>query len=371
MSIEPLSKSDEGPLREALDLLIRTDPSLHLDGGGGESGGVALGSIAASTGGQMVLSGMGELHLEIARDRLTNEFNARAHLGDVRVSYRETIQDRAEETSVVEMLDRDMMGQRLKAECRITIRPLTEDETMEAHHGGNMIVVDEIQSEDGSDKDVGAARDDASDDVDALRRAMQAGLLAALSRGPMSGNPLTGLHVRIDSIKSFGPAMSPAKAFSLLGAQALRAAVKQHGAVMMEPFMNVRISCDEISLGKVVGNLTSAQNGIVERVDHAEDANTSSDDVASDGAVADVYLPSNSLTDGLSHVDSGDSLSQSQKSRSKCTIIATVPLVHLVRYSSTLRALTRGMATYEMSFSGFAVVTPDRQKSILTSLGRL
>ena len=55
----------------------------------------------------------------------------------------------------------------------------------------------------------------------------------------------------------------------------------------------------------------------------------------------------------------------------KCTISAVVPLVRLVRYSSTLRALTKGKATYEMAFLGFSKVSPERQKEILIGLGRL
>lgn len=376
MSIEPLSKSDEGPLREALDMLIRTDPSLHLDQGSSTTSSMgALGSVAASTGGQMVLSGMGELHLEIARDRLIEEFGARARLGDVRVSYRETAMEQPAPSVQQHTLDRELMGQHLKAGCRITLRNLSADEEGDARQGGNLIQIEDLTDVEGTDEHQSTPSaftepSTAGLDSEAIRRALQAGLLAALSRGPLSGNPITGVHVRIDNVRSFGPTLSPAKAFGLLASQALKDALKQRGAVLMEPFMNVRIRCEESSLGKVVGNLTSEQDGTVERVDHEEDLMSSGD---TDLSAEAIYTPSFAAIDGPTQSDetSAGHMTSRTGEDGKCTIAAIVPLVNLVRYSSTLRALTRGKATYEMSFSGFSAVLPERQKAILIDLGRL
>lgn len=377
MSIEPLSKSDEGPLREALDMLIRTDPSLHLDQGSSSTSGStgALGSVAASTGGQMVLSGMGELHLEIARDRLIEEFGARARLGDVRVSYRETAMEQPAPTVQQHTLDRELMGQHLKAGCQITLRNLSADEEGDPRQGGNIIQIEDLTNDEGTDEQQSSLSastepSTAGLDSEAIRRALQAGLLAALSRGPLSGNPITGVHVRIDDVRSFGPTLSPAKAFGLLASQALKDALKQRGVNLMEPFMNVRIRCEESSLGKVVGNLTSEQDGTVERVDHEDELMSSGD---SDLSAEAVYIPTFAAIDGPTQSDetSAGHMPSRTGEDGKCTIAAIVPLVKLVRYSSTLRALTRGKATYEMSFSGFATVSPERQKAILIDLGRL
>ncbi|PWN34414.1 P-loop containing nucleoside triphosphate hydrolase protein [Meira miltonrushii] len=378
MSIEPLSKSDEGPLREALDMLIRTDPSLHLDQGT-TSGGTALGSVAASTGGQMVLSGMGELHLEIARDRLREEFGAKAHLGNVRVSYRETVVETGDPSIEEHSIDRDVLGQRLKASCSMSVRALLPEEMEDAHFGGNQIIIDEIadegddaQSSKGDSKTHQRGPTSTSTletfDRDAIRRALQAGLTAALSRGPLSGNPVTGVSIHISNVQSYGAAVSPAKAFSLLASQALRESLRSAGVVLMEPFMNVRIQCDEESLGKVVANLTSEQDGTVEQVDHAMDGNVDQKDTTDT-----VYIPSpEAVKDGPSSnvaaMTGSDRLSNSD---GKCTISAVVPLVRLVRYSSILRALTKGKATYEMAFLGFSKVSPERQREILVGLGRL
>lgn len=384
MSIEPLSKSDEGPLREALDMLIRTDPSLHLDQGTG-SGGTALGSVAASTGGQMVLSGMGELHLEIARDRLKEEFGAKAHLGNVRVSYRETaIETDDQITTLDHTIDRDVLGQRLKASCTISIRSLSPEEERDAHVGGNQIIIDEMADEENDTESTrrdsrapqrgqssSSSSSSAAESVDSetIRRALQAGLTAALSRGPLSGNPVTGLFIHISNVRSYGAALSPAKSFSLLASQALRESLRSHGMILMEPFMNVRIQCDEDSLGKVIANLTSEQDGNVEQVDHATEGNKNELDTPNDS----VYIPSpESVRDGPS--SSVSALTESDRTNSndgKCAISAIVPLVRLVRYSSILRALTKGKATYEMSFRGFSNVSPERQREIMVDLGRL
>lgn len=379
MSIEPLSKSDESPLREALDMLIRTDPSLHLDQGT-TTGGTALGSVAASTGGQMVLSGMGELHLEIARDRLKEEFGAKAHLGNVRVSYRETAMETGEPLSAKEhLIDREILGQRLKASCTIFVRALLPEEMEDTQFGGNQIIIDEVAEEvedsklsksDSKAPQRGSSSSTASEsiDSDSIRRALQAGLTASLSRGPLSGNPVTGLYIHISNVCSYGVALSPVKAFSLLASQALKESLRSVGVILMEPFMNVRIQCDEDSLGKVVANLTSEQDGTVEQVDHATGENLN-EKYTTDT----IYIPSPEVVkDGpssnISATIGSDKLSGND---GKCTISAVVPLVRLVRYSSTLRALTKGKATYEMAFLGFSKVSPERQKEILIGLGRL
>lgn len=378
LSVEPRGKSDEGPLFEALDMLIRTDPSLHVDYGdssglGPSSGGV--GSIAASAG-QMVLSGMGELHLEIAKDRLIKEFGGKAHFGPVRVSYRETI--KAEEgqtaTTVNHTLDREVMGQHLKASCRITISALSPNESLSAssddRKDGNVVDIDLSGISAGVLDDLHDRHNEqhtstGSIDDEDKRRALLSGILATLSRGPVSGNPIVGLKVHISDIKSFGPQLTPIKALTMLSAQALRHAIVDHGATLMEPIMHVNIHCDEDHLGRVVADLTSTQQAVVEEVNHQHHSQEGS--MGAHNGEGYFYVPLS-----LESSDAALGLEESQRvGRINCRIIASVPLVRLVQYSSQLRALTRGNGTFEMKFKGFSVVSSEREREILMELGRL
>jgi len=351
VSLEPMGKSDEGQVKEALDMLIRTDPSLHIDYGDNSEGG-GLGSAGT---GQIVLSGMGELHLEIAKDRLLNEFGARAIMGNVRVSYRETLMNNAEmnateENWLTEELDREIMGKKLMAKCQVGIRRLRDNEIGDESLGGNLIQI-EMET---TSKLAGA-----ESEVNQAKKALQAGLMASLSRGPLSWNAMTGIHVTLRNVEMFGSQVSTPKALTMVASQALKNAIKARGVTVMEPIMNVRIVCDEQYLGKVVGELTSEQDGMVERVDHQ--AHTS-ESLSLDAT--QVYLP----PEEESLLASGD---DKIRGNVACTIFATVPLVKLVNYSTRLRAITKGNGTFELGFKGFVQVDEQRQNEILNELGRI
>jgi elongation factor G len=172
MSIEPHGKNDEAPLREALNMLVRKDPSLRLNDR----------SVAdEETGsGQSTLSGMGELHLDIAKGRLRNEFSVQASLGDVRVSFREALVP-DEVIEVQEDLDRRFGGKRLQASCTVIIEPL--DESAEEIAPNQMQIV--LNS-------TGVASPE-GEDLAIEEQALRNGLLAGLARGPLSGSPVVGL----------------------------------------------------------------------------------------------------------------------------------------------------------------------------------
>lgn len=390
MSIEPRSKSDEVPVSEALSMLVRTDPSLRLDEGSTD-GGAGLG--AAGTG-QTVLSGMGELHLEIAKDRLANEFNVRARMGGVRVSFRETIQPGSSAT-VDELLDKEMAGKKVKAGCTISVRALEEDEVGDESLGGNTLVVELHEEADkagnearasakkarkgNSDNPSGAELEGATLDSAAVRSALVSGLTASLSRGPLSSNPLTGLHVTLSSPLTFGPELSPPRALSAVASAALRKAVRQAGSGMMEPVMRVRIECEERNVGRVVGDLTSEQGGAVLGVEHEGLASSgaSSGESSTLSTESEIYIPPEtcdlqSLKSSTSASISTSALDEQDASlgRERTSVHARVPLARLVNYSSRLRALTGGAGTFDMRLDGFARVGKEREEEILKELGR-
>ncbi|KAN0063101.1 Ribosome-releasing factor 2, mitochondrial [Thecaphora frezii] len=438
MSIEPRSKSDEAAVLEALAMLVRTDPSLRLDDGA--SSGTSAGAAAAAAGtgtGQTVLSGMGELHLEIAKDRLENEFNVRASMGGVRVSFRETLADTvpSEGVTVQDVLDRDMGGKKVKVGCTLNVRALDEGDEGDASLGGNRIEVhlaarpgDEggapvrrvASAEDERDieqylseaeqqarkrrggvskptqassavEDAPASADLGSMDATSLLTSFRAGALAALSRGPLTSNPLTGLHVTISQPQLFGSDLSTPSAISMLVTQLVRRALwplppSPSAApavgdarasialtVLMEPVMHVRLSIAEKDLGKVVSDLTTEQDGTVLDVEHSADADSPAPLAAAAAVGAwgeggeEVYIPPESLEVGSLN----DLAGQETRGKGGITVIhASVPLARLVRYSTRLRALTGGSGSFDMQLSGFMKVSKARQAEILEELGR-
>ena len=103
-SIEPHSLSEEKRLQESLALLLREDPSLHV--------------TVDEDSGQTLLSGMGELHLEIARDRLINDLKAKASMGPIEIGYRETVLGQSD--AVTKIFDKEIVGRKSKAGCTAT-----------------------------------------------------------------------------------------------------------------------------------------------------------------------------------------------------------------------------------------------------------
>ncbi|CAG8488835.1 4832_t:CDS:2 [Paraglomus occultum] len=124
-AVEPATVSDEKPLQEALENVLREDPSLHV--------------INDEETGQTLISGMGELHLEIVRDRLLNDFKVRAEIGKMRISYRESIIDEIEHTC---LYDKEIMGKRARVQMSLNISRLTEGDSGIAEEGGNRIELD-------------------------------------------------------------------------------------------------------------------------------------------------------------------------------------------------------------------------------------
>ncbi|CDS82124.1 related to MEF2-translation elongation factor, mitochondrial [Sporisorium scitamineum] len=429
MSLEPASKSDVDSVSEALNLLIRTDPSLRLD----ESG--------EGTTGQTVLSGMGELHLEIAKDRLANEFGVNARMGSVRVSYRETLDEGLGWVEVEEVVERELAGKRIKIGARMRVRALEEEVhlagTAEAAvFGGNIVDVSLTsagEEEEGVREKPGAEnegdikayladtprptrskssskgtpalnKETASSatstsglpsgvDLSTIETMFKTGMVAALSRGPLTSNPLMNLRISISNIQMFGDLSSAAISYLLshLLRKALRTEPKLNPdtglptstptplTTLMEPMMTTRITLPEAHLGKVINDITAEQNGLVQDVVHLSSSPSSSaETIRAEGAEEEVYIPdskrnrfelqSSAASAGVVAGKAGGGAEG--MGMGKAEIHAVVPLANLVRYSSKLRALTAGNAQFSMQLQGFAMVSKQRQVEILQELGR-
>ena len=397
-SIEPRSLSEERQLRDSLALLLREDPSL---------------SVSVDEGsGQTLLSGMGELHLEIARDRLVKDFKSKAEMGGIEIGYHECLIDAS--SSIRRLYDRDIAGRKGKAGCEAKVQPLLDFDAVKvaqsnesnesngashtAYKNGNLINIT-IQGMDVS----GRSSDPAQLTLpfhlsfSIIHTSLTNGALGALVRGPIHSYPMQNTHVIITlnlSSDIFG-AETTSAALTSAARQATSAALKDaaaaaavvrggRGTILMEPVMNVSISVDEASLGAVMHDLSAARGGHVLSLDNispsaasaaaaaaAAPSRTASvtqkDDEIEDTTLAidtrKIYTPPDPFEGNNNNITEA-SAAQQLGSRPR-TITARVPLKEMVGYLKHLRSLTGGRGTFVMTVDRFEKMSAQREKAVL------
>ncbi len=229
VSIEPKTKVDSEKLGHALSRLAEEDPTFRVK--------------QDEETGQTIISGMGELHLDVIVDRIRREFNVVANVGRPQVSYRETITKACEqETKFV----RQTGGRGQFAHIVIRVEPTESDEKFE--------FVDRI---------VGGAVP--KEYIPAVKQGIQ----DAMESGPMAGYPVTGIKVTLLD-GSYHEVDSSEMAFRVAGSMAFRDAVRKAGPVLLEPVMSVEVVVPEQYMGDVLGDLT-ARRGQIEGMDQRKD----------------------------------------------------------------------------------------------------
>lgn len=273
-SIEPNSLREEKDMMDKLALLLREDPSLHV--------------TQDEDTGQTLLSGMGELHLEIAGDRLVNDLKAKATMGQIEIGYRETISQASQE--MTKIFHKDTAGHKGKAGCTARVTPFdttemewnapaAEDmESWSQERDGNLVTVLTPSLEDTSTahppENYGFTPNLTLPEV---RTAYLNGALAALSRGPGRSYQVRNVHATLalnPTSHLFGnestiSALSSAARFATVAA--LKDAATTGGTYLMEPVMDVTISVDEVSLGPVIHDISSSRGGHVISLDDDDD----------------------------------------------------------------------------------------------------
>jgi len=221
VAIEPKTKADQDKLGAALGKLTQEDPTfrVHTD----------------QETGQTIISGMGELHLEIIVDRLVREFKVQANVGRPQVSYREAIRQEAKgEGRYV----RQTGGRGQYGHAKIVISP-TEDGQEYAF--SNDIVGGSIPRE--------------------YIKPIEQGIREAMQHGIMAGFPMVGVAVSLYD-GSFHEVDSSEIAFKVAGSLAFQDAAKKAGAVLLEPAMEVEVVTPEEYMGDVIGDLNSRRGKI-------------------------------------------------------------------------------------------------------------
>lgn len=223
LAIEPQSSADEEKLLEALDKLQQEDPTLRVE--------------EHPETGQRILRGMGELHLQIAQERLQREFGVSIRVGHPDVVTRETLAGSAEVESIFHRLleQADGKKQELKAGVRVIVKPLPR--------GTGLTVTADPQ-----------VRPAGLELQSAQRDAVAAGVEDALVSGPATGAPLQDLAVQVLEVELFG-ALSSLPALRIAVAEAVRKALAQAGGQVLKPIMAIEVAVPESDVGAVLGDL--------------------------------------------------------------------------------------------------------------------
>ena len=223
LAIEPQSSSDEEKLLEALDKLQQEDPTLRVE--------------EDRETGQRVLRGMGELHLQIAGERLRREFNVNIRVGNPDVVLRETVAQAAEAGGLFHRQIEQPDGKKLemKAGARVAVEPLPRG-------AGTVVIADPSIRPEGSVLNP------------AQRDALTGGAEDALASGPVTGSPLQDLAVRVLEIELFGALSSP-QALRVVVAEMTRKAVIRAGGLVLRPIMTTEVVVPEGDVGTVMGDL--------------------------------------------------------------------------------------------------------------------
>jgi elongation factor G len=269
-AVEPRTKADQEKMGIALNRLAQEDPSfrVHTD----------------EESGQTIISGMGELHLEIIVDRMKREFGVEASVGKPQVAYRETIRRTVESVEGKFIKQSGGRGQYGHVVLRLDPQP----------HGVGFEFVDAIKG--------GVVP---REYIPAVRK----GVEETLKSGVLAGYPVVDVKVTLH-FGSYHEVDSNENAFRMAASIGFKDGMRSASPTLLEPIMAVEVETPEEKMGDVMGDLSS-RRGVIQGMD----------DIAGGGGKA---------------------------------VRAEVPLAEMFGYSTTLRSLTQGRATYTMEFKHYA-----------------
>jgi elongation factor G len=268
IAIEPKTKPDQEKMGLALNRLAKEDPSFRIKGD--------------EETGQTIISGMGELHLEIIVDRMRREFGVEANVGAPQVAYRETIRKSVE-----------IEGKHVKQSGG------------KGQYGHVWLKLDP------QDEGVGYEFIDAIKGGSVPREfipSVDYGIKGAMKSGVIAGYPVVDVKATLFD-GSYHDVDSSQLAFELAGSMAFKDGMRKASPVILEPMMSVEVETPEDYMGDVMGDLSS-RRGIIQ---------------------------------GMDDDDSGGK-----------KVKAEVPLAEMFGYSTDLRSMTQGRATYSMEFKHYS-----------------
>jgi elongation factor G len=226
VAVEPKTHADQEKMEQVLQKFMAEDPTLTVR--------------QDEDTGQTILSGMGELHLEIITSRMQREFNTNVNVGKPQVVYRETIANQAQATAV---FDKEIGGQRLYGEVTLTVAPLPRGT-------GNQLI-SKISEDELPPVCLDAARK---------------GALESLESGSLMGYPVVDVEVTLLSVRH-KDSLSTELAYTVSASMASREALSKAEPFLLEPIMEVEVFVPEAFTGEVIGDL-NARGGKIGSIDH-------------------------------------------------------------------------------------------------------
>jgi len=277
MAVEPKTKSDQEKMGNALSRLAQEDPSFRVK--------------TDEESGQTIISGMGELHLDIIVDRMKREFNVEANVGKPQVAYRETIRSSDVKSDYKHAKQSGGKGQ----------------------YGHVVIELSPLSAED-REKYAGDIKDDFLflNDITGgvipkeFIPSVEKGLRETITSGPLAGFPVVGVKVKL-VFGSYHDVDSSEMAFKLAASMAFKQGFAKASPVLLEPVMKVEIVTPEDYLGDVMGDV-SRRRGVLQGQDDS---------------------PSGKI------------------------INAMIPLGEMFGYATSLRSMSQGRATFSMEFDHY------------------
>jgi elongation factor G len=282
VAVEPKTKADQEKMGVALGRLAKEDPSFRIR--------------TDEETGQTIMSGMGELHLEILVDRMKREFGVEANVGAPQVAYRETITKTV--TDVEGKHAKQSGGKGQYGHAVITLEPAGEGKGYE--------FIDEIKG--------GTIPREFIPSVDK-------GIQNTLKSGVLAGFPVVDVKVRL-TFGSYHDVDSSQIAFELAGSLAFKEAMRRAGPVILEPMMSVEIETPEEYMGDIMGDISS-RRGMLQGMD--------------DNPAGGKFVK------------------------------AEVPLSEMFGYSTTLRSMSQGRATYSMEFKHYSEAPKNVAEAIINN----
>jgi len=222
IAVEPKTKTDQEKMGEALHKLGQEDPSLRIE--------------TDQESGQTLLSGMGELHLEIIVDRLKREFKVEANIGKPQVAYRETI---TEATRQEIKYAKQSGGKGQYGHVVIDVEP---NETGKGFEFENLIKGGSIPRE--------------------FIKPVENGIRSALENGVLAGYPMVDVKVKLVDGSSHDVDSSE-MAFTIAGSMALKEAARKAKAIILEPVMKAEVTVPEDYMSSIIGDLNSRRGQIL------------------------------------------------------------------------------------------------------------
>jgi elongation factor G len=225
VAIEPKTKADQEKLGIAIQRLAEEDPTFHVK--------------SDEETGQTIISGMGELHLEILVDRMRREFKVEANVGKPQVAYRESLKKPVARYDYTHKKQSGGSGQ--FAKIQIAIEPIETGTSEKSYEFVNKITGGRIPKEYIPSVDVGCQE--------------------GMQNGPLAGYPLVDVRVTLLD-GAYHDVDSSELAFKIAGLQGFREAARLAGPVILEPVMSVEVITPEDFMGDVIGDLNSRRGQI-------------------------------------------------------------------------------------------------------------